>query len=192
MFRKNRNAAPREFPHCTFTQADNHFESECQKLTFECDRIALTIAFSLIASGLNAYFTSLTVPYFHLIFSALGIATAVLTILTVPIMCVCLCLGHLDCLSSSQVGRSFYALTTCFPLSKSTNAKTCCFITHVIISAPSSSLHMRREMQLLFSCRPEKLRCRRLCPCDPEAGAKLNYACSEVRHTKEENAKDYL
>jgi hypothetical protein len=84
------------------------FESDCQKLTFECDRIALTVAFSLIGLGLNAYFISLTVPYFYFIFSALGVATAVLTILTVPIMCVCLCLGHLDCLSSSQVDRWFY------------------------------------------------------------------------------------
>jgi hypothetical protein len=47
---------------------------------------SLTITFSLIDLGLNAYFISLTVPYFYFIFSALGVATAVLTILTVPIM----------------------------------------------------------------------------------------------------------
>lgn len=47
---------------------------------------SLAIAFSLIGLGLNAYFISLTVPYFYFIFSALGVATAVLTILTIPVM----------------------------------------------------------------------------------------------------------
>ncbi|KAG2044520.1 hypothetical protein BDR03DRAFT_1087100 [Suillus americanus] len=48
---------------------------------------SLTIAFSLIGLGLNAYFLSLTVPdNFYFIFSALGIATAMLTIVTIPIM----------------------------------------------------------------------------------------------------------
>lgn len=53
---------------------------------FRISLFSLTIAFSLIGLGLNAYFISLTVPYFYFIFSALGVATAVLTILTVPIM----------------------------------------------------------------------------------------------------------
>ncbi|KAG1850595.1 hypothetical protein DFJ58DRAFT_661969 [Suillus subalutaceus] len=54
---------------------------------FECGRIALTIAFSLIGLGLNAYFLSLTAPYdFYYIFTALDTATAVLTIVTIPIM----------------------------------------------------------------------------------------------------------
>ncbi|KAG2155649.1 hypothetical protein DEU56DRAFT_751152 [Suillus clintonianus] len=47
---------------------------------------SLSIAFSLIGLGLNAYFISLTVPYFYFIFSALGVATAALTLLTVPVM----------------------------------------------------------------------------------------------------------
>ncbi|KAG2138660.1 uncharacterized protein EDB93DRAFT_1299074 [Suillus bovinus] len=48
---------------------------------------SLAIAFSLIALGLDAYFVSLTVPHnFYFVFSALGVATAVLTILTIPIM----------------------------------------------------------------------------------------------------------
>ncbi|KAG1813230.1 uncharacterized protein BJ212DRAFT_1367319 [Suillus subaureus] len=48
---------------------------------------SLAIAFSLIGLGLNAYFLSLTVPdNFYFIFSALGVATAMLTIVTIPIM----------------------------------------------------------------------------------------------------------
>ncbi|KAG0695318.1 hypothetical protein DFH29DRAFT_1072526 [Suillus ampliporus] len=48
---------------------------------------SLSIVFSLIVLGLNAYFLSVMVPHqFYFIFSALGIATAVLTILTVLIM----------------------------------------------------------------------------------------------------------
>jgi hypothetical protein len=48
---------------------------------------SITIAFSLIGLGLNAYFLSLTEPHdFYFIFSALGVATALLTIVTIPIM----------------------------------------------------------------------------------------------------------
>ncbi|KAG1774042.1 hypothetical protein EV702DRAFT_1128016 [Suillus placidus] len=55
---------------------------------FRITLFSLTVAFSLIGLGLNAYFISLTEPYFYFIFSALGVATAVLTILTIPIMLV--------------------------------------------------------------------------------------------------------
>ncbi|KAG0707551.1 hypothetical protein DFH29DRAFT_844631 [Suillus ampliporus] len=48
---------------------------------------SISIVFSLIVLGLDAYFLSVTVPLqFYFTFSALGVATAVLTILTVPIM----------------------------------------------------------------------------------------------------------
>ena len=76
---------------------------------FECDGLALSIVFSLIGLGINAYFISLTEPYTYPIFSALGVATAVFTIVTVPIMCVSFCLVTLICLSCSQVGRRFHA-----------------------------------------------------------------------------------
>lgn len=46
---------------------------------------SLSIVFSLIVLGLNAYYISLTQPLYF-IFSALGVATALLTILTVPVM----------------------------------------------------------------------------------------------------------
>ncbi|KAG1828173.1 hypothetical protein EV424DRAFT_1536931 [Suillus variegatus] len=48
---------------------------------------SLAIAFSLIGLGLNAYFISLTVSYdFYFTFSALGLATAMLTLFTIPVM----------------------------------------------------------------------------------------------------------
>ncbi|KAG1793865.1 uncharacterized protein HD556DRAFT_1308338 [Suillus plorans] len=57
---------------------------------FSVARITLfstAIAFSLIALGLNAYFISLTVPDdFYFTFSALGLATAMLTLFTIPVM----------------------------------------------------------------------------------------------------------
>ncbi|KAG1756996.1 hypothetical protein EDB19DRAFT_1654986 [Suillus lakei] len=53
---------------------------------FRITLFSLTVAFSLIGLGLNAYYISLTAPYFYYNFSVLGVATAVLTILTVPIM----------------------------------------------------------------------------------------------------------
>ncbi|KAG1769144.1 hypothetical protein EV702DRAFT_1142624 [Suillus placidus] len=53
---------------------------------FRITVFSLSIPCSLIGLGLNAYSVSLTEPYFYFIFSALGVATAVLTILTIPIM----------------------------------------------------------------------------------------------------------
>ncbi|KAG2367718.1 hypothetical protein BDR07DRAFT_1392757 [Suillus spraguei] len=48
---------------------------------------SITIAFSVIELGLNAYFLSLTVPDdFYFIFSVLGLVTTLLTIITIPIM----------------------------------------------------------------------------------------------------------
>ncbi|KAG1769145.1 hypothetical protein EV702DRAFT_1142635 [Suillus placidus] len=55
---------------------------------------SLSIPCSLIGLGLNAYFVSLTEPYFYFIFSAFGIAAAVLTILTIPIMLIVDFLRH--------------------------------------------------------------------------------------------------
>lgn len=48
---------------------------------------SMTIAFSVIGLGLNAYFLSLTMPDgFYFIFSVLGLVTTLLTIITIPIM----------------------------------------------------------------------------------------------------------
>jgi hypothetical protein len=64
--------------------------------------------FAVIELGINAYFLSLTAPRYF-IFSVLGMATSLLTILTVPIMYVCLCLVTLFSLKYSQADRRFHA-----------------------------------------------------------------------------------
>jgi len=46
---------------------------------------SLSIVFAVIELGINAYFLSLTAPGYY-IFSVLGMATSLLTILTIPIM----------------------------------------------------------------------------------------------------------